>query len=83
MSKNPVDLSSSHALMNFDILLSIFDGCYYRDQRELAALDLRNCALVCHGFSEPALRALWKTMAPPKPLWHLLAPDRHPEDVSD
>ena len=69
--------------MNYDVLLTIFDGSYYRDQRELAALDLRNCALVCRGFSEPALRALWKTMAPPKPLWRLLAPDRHPEDVSD
>ncbi len=82
MPGKPADIPSSRALINYDILLTIFDGSYYRDQGELTALDLKNCALVCRGFSEPALRTLWKTMSPPKPLWSLLAPEGHPEDVS-
>ncbi|PIL26089.1 hypothetical protein GSI_11843 [Ganoderma sinense ZZ0214-1] len=81
MSQNTVNFPSNCALMNYDVLLAIFDGSYYRDRRELAAFDLRNCALACRAFNEPALRALWKTMSPPKPLWHLLAPDRHPEEI--
>ncbi|KAI1790887.1 hypothetical protein LXA43DRAFT_465009 [Ganoderma leucocontextum] len=81
MSGSPIDPPSSRALMNYDILMTILDGSYYRDQGELTALDLKNSALVCRGFSEPALRALWKTMSPPTPLWRLLAPKGRPETI--
>lgn len=82
MSGHPTNLPSSRALRNYDILLTIFDGSYYRNLGVLTAPDLKNYALVCRAFSEPALRALWKALSPPEPLWRLLAPNGCFEDVS-
>lgn len=64
------DQSPIHrGLANYDVLCTVFDTI------RLRKADLRNAALVCRTFKEPALRKLWRTLANSIPLWHLLAPE--------
>ena len=61
------------ALANYDVLCMLFEENYAHCGGVLRTVDLRNCALVCRSFSEPALRTMWQIMPTPTALWWLLA----------
>ncbi|KAI1795346.1 hypothetical protein LXA43DRAFT_992389 [Ganoderma leucocontextum] len=63
------------ALKNHDVLCHMFEVHGDVSTRtRLSRKDLFCSSLVSRAFREPALRALWRDMSPPTPLWLLLAP---------
>ncbi len=71
---HPLFRATAHALKNHDILCQIFEADrHVRPGDRLSSKDIVRCALASRAFCEPALRALWRNMSSPAPLWRLLA----------